>query len=188
MYQFFADAGHGWLKVPIEELEKLDIQNKISGCSYMRNNFAYLEEDGDVSLFADAKGISPHEFNKNIKLHSSNHSTIRSYNSYDYEQYQALKQAINRYNNEDTLRKWVNHALNDKSHTKYFADKTHYDQLSYAAKTWFYNIAKTIQQEALNAAQVWLKLYEPYDTIKIPKESKLHEKLKVIKKEIEVLA
>ncbi len=186
MYQFFADAGHGWLKVSIEELEKLGIENKISGFSYMRNNFAYLEEDGDLSLFFEAKKFTAIDFDKVCKTHNSNYSTIRSYNGYDYEQYRALTQAINRYNNEDTLRKWVNHALNDKSHTKYFADKTHYDQLSYAAKTWFYNIAKTIQQEALKSAQVWLKIYEPYD--KMPKESILHEKLKEIKKEIEVLA
>lgn len=183
-YQFFADGGHGWIKVSISELEKLKIADKISSCSYMRDKFAYLEEDGDLSLFFKAKNFEGKDFDKLCKTNHSQFSKIRSYHSYDYTQYLALQKAITRYNTEETLRKWVNQALNDKSKTSYFKNKTSYEELSYNAKTWFYNIAKTIQTEALKAAQVWLKIYEPYEKIT---EGNLNEKLTEVKKEIEVL-
>ena len=50
---FYSDSGHGWLKIPIAELERLGIADKITKYSYMRNDFAYLEEDCDVSLYCD---------------------------------------------------------------------------------------------------------------------------------------
>ncbi len=56
MYQFFTDAGHGWLQVSHKELAELGIADKISSFSYSDGEFAYLEEDCDASVFVDAKG------------------------------------------------------------------------------------------------------------------------------------
>lgn len=50
-YDFYADQSHGWLKVKREELAKLGILKDISGYSYQKNGYVYLEEDCDASLF-----------------------------------------------------------------------------------------------------------------------------------------
>lgn len=79
-YEFIEDAGHGWLKVPLNECKGLDI----SRYSYMDSNFAYLEEDCDFSRFADSKGwnswadIEPHI----RKVNHGNRSRIRDLDSY----------------------------------------------------------------------------------------------------------
>ena len=51
MYEFHSDAGHAWLAVPIHHLEELNIANKISTYSYMKDGIAYLEEDCDAGIF-----------------------------------------------------------------------------------------------------------------------------------------
>jgi len=51
---FFTDGGHGWLKVTKSRLENLGIADKITGCSFMRGNYAYLEEDCDLSTYVKA--------------------------------------------------------------------------------------------------------------------------------------
>jgi len=57
-YIFFEDPGHGWLRVPLKEVEP--IADKISPYSYMRGKYAYLEEDCDAWTFLKYKfGISP---------------------------------------------------------------------------------------------------------------------------------
>lgn len=55
MYQFFEDPGHGWLKVQRSELRDLGIEHKISSFSYQEGQDVYLEEDCDISIFANAK-------------------------------------------------------------------------------------------------------------------------------------
>ena len=55
MYTFIEDPGHGWLKVPREELKQLDIEDKITSYSYMDSEYAYLEEDIDADVFVRAK-------------------------------------------------------------------------------------------------------------------------------------
>jgi hypothetical protein len=52
-YQFIYDAGHGWLRVPLKEIEALNI--KPSSYSYRDQKFGYLEEDCDASMFWTAK-------------------------------------------------------------------------------------------------------------------------------------
>jgi hypothetical protein len=49
-YVKYDDPGHGWLRVKISELKNLGIAGKVSGYSYMRGNYASLEEDCDASL------------------------------------------------------------------------------------------------------------------------------------------
>jgi len=60
IYNFFEDPGHGWVEVDIKEILNLNLENKISGCSYINKNKVYLEEDGDASIFFNtlkAKGV-----------------------------------------------------------------------------------------------------------------------------------
>ena len=42
---FHHDGGHGWLEINKGALKYLKIQDKISMCSYMKGNKAFLEED-----------------------------------------------------------------------------------------------------------------------------------------------
>lgn len=179
-YDFYQDPGHGWLKVQIQELVQLGIQDKISGCSYMRNESAYLEEDGDLSCFFAAKKFT--DFNKVCRVHTANNSSkIRSYNSFDYAQYLALKSAIKKYDEDPILRKWVNQRLDNKSGASYFKTKTKYDQISSAGKTWFYNIAKNIQKEALEALDDMLNYLRAFNS------PSLNEQIQELVKEREII-
>ena len=59
--RFNADPGHGWLAVPLELLDRLDLLDKITSYSYIRGKYAHLEEDCDCSTFfaaAKAAGIT----------------------------------------------------------------------------------------------------------------------------------
>lgn len=86
-HTFYKDPGHGWLKVAKKDLVTLGIQDKISGFSYMRGEFAYLEEDSDLSIFLDALcGENQdliNEFRNKIKdSYSDKQSKVRSYENY----------------------------------------------------------------------------------------------------------
>lgn len=79
----YTDPQHGWAKVSLKELLKLNILDKISTYSYVHKNGlnAYLEEDCDLGLYLkalDDKGI---KF-KCIEKHTNKSSKIRSYNRY----------------------------------------------------------------------------------------------------------
>ena len=85
-YDFYIDPGHGWMKVKREELKELGVENKITGYSYERGEFVYLEEDGDASIFIDAlerKSGENFEENKHLRQHiSDKNSKIRGYSPY----------------------------------------------------------------------------------------------------------
>jgi hypothetical protein len=55
MYQLYQDPGHGWLRVPLQELIGLDILGEISDFSPMHGEFRYLEGDCDMEVFMRAK-------------------------------------------------------------------------------------------------------------------------------------
>lgn len=80
--QNFSDPSHGWLKVKKTLLSKLNIHNKISRYSYIRGDYAYLEEDCDAPILIDtltAMGI-------NVKIthnYANKSSKIRSYQEYN---------------------------------------------------------------------------------------------------------
>lgn len=79
----YTDPSHGWAKVSLNELLKLNILDKISTYSYIHKNGinAYLEEDCDLSLYLkalDDKGI---KF-RIIEKHTNKSSKIRSYKRY----------------------------------------------------------------------------------------------------------
>jgi hypothetical protein len=81
-YNFYSDAGHGWLKVPKDKLAQLNIADKISTYSYMNGNFAYLEEDCDLSTFIEALKAQGMEFNYTSHNHPD-YSPIRQYKHYE---------------------------------------------------------------------------------------------------------
>jgi len=56
IYEFekYDDASHGWLKVDKSLLAKLNISHLITDFSYMKGNYAYLEEDCDATTFFNA--------------------------------------------------------------------------------------------------------------------------------------
>lgn len=51
---FHTDPGHGWLQVPMADVQRLGIADKISRCSYRDGGMAYLEEDCDAPRFLQA--------------------------------------------------------------------------------------------------------------------------------------
>lgn len=62
-YTFYEDPGHGWLAVPKAELVSLGIDERITSCSYMDRDTAYLEEDCDFATFVAAKlGKNPKDW------------------------------------------------------------------------------------------------------------------------------
>ena len=81
---YYQDPGHGWVKIHKSWLSLLQIEDKITHYSYQRKNYAYLEEDCDLSTLyaaADKQGI-------NIVLreyHTNKTSKIRSYESYQWK-------------------------------------------------------------------------------------------------------
>jgi hypothetical protein len=79
----YTDPSHGWAKVTLKELSRLNILDKISSYSYIHKNGlnAYLEEDCDLSTYLkalDAKGIKFRIIEKN----ANKSSKIRSYARY----------------------------------------------------------------------------------------------------------
>jgi hypothetical protein len=80
-FDYIMDPGHGWLKVPKALLAQLGIADKISPYSYQRGEYAYLEEDCDLTAFhaaATAAGIEVVFRNR----HSDRESRVRHYEGY----------------------------------------------------------------------------------------------------------
>jgi hypothetical protein len=87
-FTFYQDPGHGWLKVPIELLERLGIAEDISTYSYRYQDYAYLEEDCDFTRFRVAMG--KYGYNFRIRESVANKSSrIREYPYYCHEDYKA---------------------------------------------------------------------------------------------------
>jgi len=89
--KFHQDPGHGWLCVKIAELEALGIADKITSCSYMRKQSAYLEEDQDMTTYQNAlkeRGIELEIVDG--KIHKGNHP-IRRDTPYRYGDSAPLK-------------------------------------------------------------------------------------------------
>lgn len=78
---FYSDPGHGWLRVPLRLLKSLDIADKISPFSYMRTEYAYLEEDRDASLFVSVMNEANRPI-QYVERNTNKQSRIRNYDSY----------------------------------------------------------------------------------------------------------
>ena len=83
-YRFISDIGHGWLEVPIKELLDMGIENKITNFSYMKGDYAFLEEDCDATTFAKAKNWSSKDISDNTRfIEVGKESIIRTYEPYN---------------------------------------------------------------------------------------------------------
>ena len=50
--KWFADSGHGWLRVDKTEFEKdINASRQVSEYSYYDDDYVYLEEDCDASMY-----------------------------------------------------------------------------------------------------------------------------------------
>lgn len=75
------DPGHGWLKVPKKLLADLGIAGRITPYSYQRGEYAYLEEDLDMSTFLDAAKAAGLAISVRNRV-SDKSSRVRHYNGY----------------------------------------------------------------------------------------------------------
>lgn len=81
LFTYYTDPAHGWVKVPKKLITELNISDKISGCSFIRNNHVYLEEDMDFATFNNA--MTQHNMFFTLKVkHTNRSSKLRSYDSY----------------------------------------------------------------------------------------------------------
>jgi intergrase/recombinase len=124
-YHIYEDPAHAWMKVERKELERLNLADKISPYSYEKGDNVYLEEDSDLTAFAEAKK----EKGEDIKFveHITNKSSkIRSYNSYklisDQEKSRInyLKEKILTLPHKDWSKKAINKIKNAPLHTLEF--------------------------------------------------------------------
>ena len=79
----YNDPGHAWGKVKREVLVNLGIADKITRYSYQRGDYAYLEEDMDLTTLC----MALNQYNTRIKFvekRSNRDSKIRSYERYEY--------------------------------------------------------------------------------------------------------
>lgn len=83
-YDFYADPGHGWARVPVQELRDLGILADITAFSYIRGDWAYLEEDCDFGRFIAAMREQKEVKVKTRYHHSNKRSKIRGYQWYPY--------------------------------------------------------------------------------------------------------
>lgn len=78
---FYSDPGHGWAKVNINVLKKLNIVDKISLFSYRKGNNVFLEEDCDYFVLIEALKANNVAYTVN-EYHTNKSSKIRNYPLY----------------------------------------------------------------------------------------------------------
>ena len=83
VFHSFSDPGHGWVRVPVKELVRMDIAHKITPYSYLKGDIAFLEEDVDLTLFVERKREMNEEFTIQEYSSTERQSKIRSYCRYD---------------------------------------------------------------------------------------------------------
>lgn len=75
---YYRDHQSGWFKVPVKVIHDLRVENKISSRSFIRKDFAYIDDKVDARLLFDVANQECITFN--IRMHFSNKSSkIRSY-------------------------------------------------------------------------------------------------------------
>lgn len=79
----YSDAGHAWGKVRRDVLVNLGIADKITRYSYQRGDYAYLEEDCDLTTLCMALNERDTRV-KFVEKHTNRDSRIRSYERYEH--------------------------------------------------------------------------------------------------------
>jgi len=82
----YSDSGHAWGKVKKALLDRLGIAKDISMFSYMRDNYAYLEEDCDLPKLCSALRKQGKAVSFNERVAHDRPSRIRSYQTYHTEE------------------------------------------------------------------------------------------------------
>ena len=77
----FTDPGHGWCRVRRSEKIFQSVAHLISGCSYQRGDYVYLEEDCDLAEYYKAIVAKGYEIEWKCN-HTDKTSKIRGYESY----------------------------------------------------------------------------------------------------------
>jgi len=75
----YADAGHAWGKVPKWHLDVLGIRETITEYSYQNGDFAYLEEDCDLTRYINALTDEGITYRFREASYSNTTSKVRSY-------------------------------------------------------------------------------------------------------------
>lgn len=79
-FTFYADPGHAWLKVSLEDLRDVNLSvMNLSSYSYRREDNFYLEEDMDASLFFAAYRAKHGTYPQTKNSHGNGRSIIRTY-------------------------------------------------------------------------------------------------------------
>lgn len=79
-FPFYADPGHGWLKVTRAQLTRAGLsETDFSVCSYKRGETFYLEQDSDASLFITAWTKKTGKSYSFKQYHGNKSSRIRNY-------------------------------------------------------------------------------------------------------------
>lgn len=85
-FDAIVDPGHGWLKVPCKLLCELGITKNITPYSYVKGEYAYLEEDCDLTTFMNAMRLQKSDVQiKQRTRHADNSSRVRNYPGYTPE-------------------------------------------------------------------------------------------------------
>jgi hypothetical protein len=79
----YNDPSHAWAKVRKDVLTNLGIADKITRYSYQRGDYAYLEEDCDLTTLCMALNERDTRI-KFVEKSSTKDSRIRSYDRYEY--------------------------------------------------------------------------------------------------------
>ena len=82
VFDYHSDPAHGWLKVRQDDLIALGVANDISAYSYRRAQYAYLEEDRDVTIFENAYHEATGRTLKFKNRFADKRSRIRDYDCY----------------------------------------------------------------------------------------------------------
>ena len=79
----YNDPSHAWAKVRKDVLVNLGIADKITRYSYQRGDYAYLEEDCDLTTLCMALNERDTRI-KFVEKNTNKDSRIRSYERYEY--------------------------------------------------------------------------------------------------------
>jgi hypothetical protein len=80
---FVADAGHGYLKVPLKVLEAYGLVGKLSGFSFKSKKFGFLEEDCDAPLFLKTIKEAGNEHHyKIVEKYVDGYAACRNYQTF----------------------------------------------------------------------------------------------------------
>lgn len=77
----FEDPGHAWVRFSKKRLAELGIADKITSFSYQNGNNAFLEEDYDLSILANALRERGYEIKYNTNR-TDRSSKIRNFDRY----------------------------------------------------------------------------------------------------------